>query len=301
MADYLADPCPEPSASAGVLRILIDRTPLHAMLEHPRLGGKRDEWSRSTALGSVVHALLLGKGAAYEVLDPKEYPNKDGKTPQKINAALKEAMDAAAKDGVTPIMLPDFDVARRMVDAAVRQIRHHDIGDIFNEPGQAEVTMAWLEGDTWCRAAIDWLPDDLHAQYNLKTSTSAHPDHFERRAMQLGYDFGAAHYEAGAEILFGQPVQTRFIVIETEPPYGLTVVELDGASRVFARRKRDAALRLWATCLRANDWPCYPSRVATVGLPQWHLFRQEEADVEGKWKPEMLKWMNDFYSGEAAE
>ena len=38
-ATYHADPCIEPSASSGILRLLMDRTPMHAHAAHPRLGG----------------------------------------------------------------------------------------------------------------------------------------------------------------------------------------------------------------------------------------------------------------------
>ena len=58
--EYHADPCPEPSLSASLIKTLLARSPLHAWHEHPRLNPnvvkeERKEYDR----GSAAHALLL--------------------------------------------------------------------------------------------------------------------------------------------------------------------------------------------------------------------------------------------------
>jgi len=37
----------------------------------------------------------------------------------------------------------------------------------------------------------------------------------------------------------------------------------------LAEKKINYALKLWATCLRNNDWPGYSKRVAYVEAPPW--------------------------------
>ena len=55
--EYHADPCPEPSLSASVARTLIDRSPLHAWMQHPRMAGQQDRESQATrmSLGTAAH------------------------------------------------------------------------------------------------------------------------------------------------------------------------------------------------------------------------------------------------------
>jgi hypothetical protein len=55
-ADYFADPCPEPSATQSVLKVLLDQSPAHARCEHPTPGpgwrGLQRRWARP----AIIHA-----------------------------------------------------------------------------------------------------------------------------------------------------------------------------------------------------------------------------------------------------
>jgi hypothetical protein len=63
LAEYLRDPAPEPSLSAGIGWTLLTRTPRHAWADHPRLGAMSEsKQSKEMDLGTVAHRLLLGKG-----------------------------------------------------------------------------------------------------------------------------------------------------------------------------------------------------------------------------------------------
>ncbi len=56
-AVYFADPAAQPSLTQSIAKILIEKSPLHAWHEHPRLGGKPDEpddtYSSARAIGSA--------------------------------------------------------------------------------------------------------------------------------------------------------------------------------------------------------------------------------------------------------
>lgn len=303
LAAYVADPCVTPSANAGVLRTLIDRSPAHARCKHPRLGAQPEPYRRDGALGTVVHAVLLGKGGEYAVIDPEDYPGKSGGIPEGwTNAAIRAARDAVMASGRTPILPKDMALAEAMAEAASAQLRRHAVGAVFERPGTAETTMLWQEHGVWCRGCIDWLPDDRHAYYDIKTTKSAHPDSFQRVAFGLGYDFSAAHYRAGLEALLELEVPARFVVIETEPPYALSVVELNAMALEYARRRRRAALKMWGACLAADDWPGYPGDVVEIEMPVWATYQQETRETSGQYDPSMLKMLLDMQdTREAAE
>jgi hypothetical protein len=281
MAEYLADPCPEPSLSAGIAHTLLERSPWHAYCAHPRLGAPEQDYRRDAAIGSVFHAAFLGVGADYVVVDCDDFRTK----------AAREARDEAVAGGKTPIKGADFATVEAMVEAATAQLDAHEIGNFTNRPGKAEQTLVWREGQVWCRSCQDWLPDDLEAEgaiYNVKTTTVAHPDVFTRRIFDLGYDLSAAHYLRGVEQLLGFEVVERFIVVERDPPYALSVIDLSPGALFMAEKRRAAAVTMWGECLRRGSWPGYPSRVCTVDLPPYREAQQTERELAGRYEPEML-------------
>ena len=79
--EYHADPCPEPSLSASVARTLIDRSPLHAWMQHPKLGGQQEEKPAARmSLGSAAHSVILqGNWDLYRVHRCRQLPHESGK------------------------------------------------------------------------------------------------------------------------------------------------------------------------------------------------------------------------------
>ena len=68
-ADYLGDPAPEPSVTAGILRELLSGTPRHVWESTPRLNAHAEPENKATFdLGSATHALFVGRGAALDVI-----------------------------------------------------------------------------------------------------------------------------------------------------------------------------------------------------------------------------------------
>lgn len=269
-AAYLRDPCPEPSLTASIAHMLVERSPAHAWHRYHADRAYR----RDAAIGTVFHALFLGSGGEYEVIDADDFRTK----------AAREARDVALEEGKTPIKAADFRLAEHMVEAADEQLEHHELGNFTNRPGNAEQTLIWREHNgIWCRARPDWMPDDLEAApyiVNVKTSTCAHPDVWIRRAYEAGYDLSAAHYCRGVRELLGHEVAELFVVVETEPPHGLSVIMLDGEAMALAEKKRAGAVRLWADVVR-GERPGYPTYVCHVGAPGYKAAQIEERAALG--------------------
>jgi hypothetical protein len=292
LAEYLADPAPDPSLSAGVAVRLLERSPWHAYCAHPRLGAPEQRYRRDGAIGTVFHAMFLGVGADYAVVDPTDYPSKDGNIPKGwTNKAIQDARDALIEDGKTPIFLNDFETVEAMVEAASVQLDRHEIGNFTNRPGKAEQTLLWQEGSVWCRSRPDWMPADLKAEpwiVNLKTSTCAHPDVWARLVFNTGYDLSAAHYIRSVEMTLGFEVVERFVVVETEPPHALSVIELSRNAMWMAEKRRSAAVEMWRACLERDSWPGYPRRVCTIDLPPYREAQQTEREIAGRYDPAYL-------------
>lgn len=290
---YHRDPCPEPSLSASVAKLLVSQSPLHAWTAHPRLNPawQPDESSKAQDIGTAAHALLLGVGRGMEVIKFKDY---------RSNAA-KDARDAAREAGKVPVLEDDADDVRAMVLSARQQLTAHEIGDVF-DCCKAEQTMIWREGPTWCRARIDCLPADFTGEGRVRlvdyktTSGSAEPDAFTSRLYGMDGDMQAAFYERGILKLYPavREVEFLFIAQETSPPYALSVLSLSNKALDQARERVEEAMQVWRSCMQADRWPGYPPRVCHVDPPGWTAKTHEERKILGTTPTGLLKVAMDW-------
>jgi hypothetical protein len=264
-----------PSLSSSIANVLLTRSPLHAWTNHPKLNPnyqKRDD--EKFDVGTIAHALLL---EGVSVVDVCDFPD------WRTNAA-KEARELSRSHGRIPLLGKQYDDVMGMVNAVALQLQ------AFGPPvpltgGKPEQTLVWTDPThgVACRARIDWLHDDYSTIDDLKTTTrSAHPDAWARNLYSYGCDVQAAFYVRGLKQLFPRVerdgVEWRWLVVETSPPYALSVVTPSPAVLELADAKVDTAMRLWAQCLETGIWPGYPTRVATAELPAWEEARWLERE-----------------------
>lgn len=301
-AEYLSDPAPEPSLSSSIAKIMLDRSPAHARLAHPRLGGQRNESTPEQDMGTLVHRLVLGKGA-----DVHPVPAGDWRT--KAARDERAAAKAAGKIAVLDRMAKEAGIAALEICAQFPALGVSLDGD--SEAGilwQEEVAVprlveavrrdpvlhaaavavtgmepTWTESPAiWCRAMLDHVTfrdGRLHV-YDLKTIYSAHPDDCTRSALKFGYDIQQAAYTRAAELAWPEyagRVVFSFLFCEVEPPYSVTVAQLDATMRERGRRRWAEAVETWSRCLHTDTWPSYTREPVTLQSPGWLLQRESEA------------------------
>lgn len=271
---YHSDPCEAPSLSASVANILVSASPAHARAAHPRLNSElvREEDAKFD-LGTAAHDLLLRGNDLIAECDFPDWRTKDAKI----------ARDEARAAGRLPL-LPDHAArVRQMVDAIRRQLETHTAQPPLFSAGAPEQMLVWEDDHgVTCRALLDWLRTDSSAIDDLKTTgASAAPFRWQKTMYGIGADVQVAFYERGVERLTGIRPLFRYVVVETYPPYALSVVDLAPSALAIGRDKVQKAIDLWAACLANDSWPAYDSRVASIDVPTWEelrwLERQEEA------------------------
>lgn len=272
-ADYHADRLVSaPTFSRSIAKLLVYRSPRHAWFAHPRLNPdyEADDLTKFD-LGKASHALLLGSGERFAVIEAADWRTK----------AAKEAREQALSAGLLPILAPHWPQVQNMARAVRAQLeQHQEAVDAFTR-GKPEQTMVWQEGGVWCRARLDWLPDGGRFFDDFKTTVNAAPGAWgDRVFFETGGDVQAALYRRGIRALglHRDPV-FRFVVAEVEPPHCLTVVQPTPAALDMADRKVQRALDLWRWCLEHNAWPGYPSRTCHVDPPPWHENRFLEMEA----------------------
>lgn len=276
-AEYHADPCPTPSLSASLAHTIVSKSPAHAWLQHPRLGGVPNEPTKATDKGTLVHALLLGDGPPISVIVADNYRTKDA----------QEARDQAYETGAIPVLEREVDEAVTVVRAIGWRL--DDLGIVLS--GQSELKLAWdYTTDSGavvaCRSMVDHLRVDEAVVYDLKTARSAQPAACGRSSAEHGYPIQAACYTHAVGCLVPDlvgRVRCEFIFAETEPPFAVTVARPDGMMMDLGYAQWERAAQTWADCLRTNVWPGYADRVVPLSVPAWAL--QEEALINGGFIP----------------
>lgn len=265
---YHADPCPVPSLSSGIARMLVERSPRHAWAAHLRLNTMQEPETVTPAMeeGTLLHALILGTAQEIVEVDADDWRGK---------AAQAERAEARGR-GAIAVLGWRMAELERCASAFREQLADHECAGALTA-GQPEATLVWRDGVDWCRARADWLPDDPRAPlYDLKTTAgSADPDTWER-ALRDKYAFQAAWYLRGARALGLRPAGMVFLVVETAAPHGLCAFQPDPSLMAMADERVSEALAVWRACLAANHWPGYPRRVCHVQAPPWMLAKHEE-------------------------
>ena len=273
--DYHADPCPEPSQSSSITKVLINETPAHAYQQHPRLNPdyRPKAGTKVMDTGSVCHALMAGDVESIVEIHHDDYRKKEA----------KEAKASAVADGNTPILSRQLDKARTIVEAAYNQLVGS--GSTLFGAGDSEVTIAHDNpAYGWQRIKIDWWSEDRLILADYKTSEgSASEAAFAKRAAQMDYDIQDAFYISVVEEVFpflAGRLRFVFVVQEMDPPYLLAVRELAESDRTVARRKVAIARRIWRDCLDSGKWPGYASGIERFVMPGWHQNAWLEREAE---------------------
>lgn len=275
--DYHADLLPgqgPPSLSASMAHLLLSRSPKHAWARHPRLNPDfvREEDAKFD-LGRAVHQVLLEGNKNIVVVEENDWRK----------AAAKEAREQAWSLHMTALLSKDWERVLEMVEAVVAQLAEVDVDPIpLVSFGQPEATLSWEEPNgVHCRCRIDWLHDGNRAISDLKTTkASANPEAWCRSTLwSIGADIQVAAYTRAVEVVHGVTPEFTYVVVETEPPFALSLISLAPSALEIGRAKWETAVEIWGRCLDEDDWPSYPTRVAYAELPTWEEARWLEREA----------------------
>lgn len=263
---YHADPSEHPSLSASIAHILCTQSPRHAWTAHPKLN---PHWARTDDqkfdVGTVAHAMILeGRDIVY-VIYADDWRTK----------VAKEEREYARSLGKIPLLARHRDEVYAMVDAVRAQLDTHGATPALFADGKPEQTLLWEEDGVACKARLDWLRDDMATIDDLKTTSwSANPAAYSRSLFGVGGDVQAAFYLRGLRQLTSAEASFRWVVVETSPPYALSVITPGSDVLALGEAKVEWAIRRWGELLALDgEWPAYPTEVATAEMPAWEETR----------------------------
>ena len=261
-ADYHADPVPGGSlSSSGARKLLPPSCPARFRYEqdHPV---HKDVFD----FGTAAHRMVLGTGPEIVIVDADDWRTK----------AAKEAQAEARQAGKCPLLIADW---ARVADMA-QALRTHPLASalLCREDVQTEQSLFWQDDDSgiWRRARLDAARRGgrlLISDY--KTARSAEPGQFARSAASYGYHQQAAWYLDAVAAVLGEDAAFLFVVQEKEPPYLVTVCELDGPALEAGRARNRQAIERYRDCCEAGVWPGYSTDIELISLPPWAARTEE--------------------------
>lgn len=257
--DYVYDRVTDvPTLSSSVASILIDRSPAHARIAHPRFNPAvmlEREFSAAANFGSAVHAMVFG-GPHIVSIDADDWRKKEA----------KELRDRTLLDGGIPLLRAD---ALRASDCAA--VAGRVVADLTRQAFAFENTILFKVGQTLCRCRPDAMTEDRRLILDLKvTGTNARESN--RQFFSQGYDLQAAFLERGADSLDEDGIGKReviYLFVESEPPFGYQLLEVSEGTLSIARKKMNAAVNMWTRCLKENRWPAYQSSRTLTQRPSY--------------------------------
>ncbi|MFE3081742.1 PD-(D/E)XK nuclease-like domain-containing protein [Nocardia tengchongensis] len=255
---YHGDPA---SISSSQLRRLLAVTPHRWRYEcdHPKPPSGEMEF------GTAVHTIAFGVGAqpvnsGYQLWNSKE-------------AKARVAEIRAA--GSIPMRPREFEAAH----TAANNLRAHPEAARLLASGQPELS-AWApdpETGVMLRVRADWVHwtgPTTAVIGDGKTSSEPGPDEFQWSVDKFGYHRQQALYQKVFALL---GIQTAFVflVVCTDPPYEVYVVELPDRAIELGERDNARALAIYAHCLATGEWPTHHLGIREIDLPA-RAYKREE-------------------------
>ena len=245
LTDYHGDICDAPSLSSSMARTLINECPafLHAnSYLNPNFTPEPKEHFE---FGTASHLMFLEPDLLAEHLEVIDAPDWRKKDAQMARAA-------ARTNGKVPMLIGQMAELETMRAALFA----HSIAPQAFVGGQAEMSAFFRDDNVWLKARPDYVRHDSLVDY--KTSTSANPKEFARRAFALGYHQQAAWYLDVLNAATGEVRNDFWFVVQAKvAPYLVTVARFDDNAIEAGRALNRKAIDAFKRCVDTGVWPGY--------------------------------------------
>ncbi len=275
------------AANSSGLKTLLERSPAH-------VHGSEPKSSPSLAMGTPVHSAVLepktlatdyvvapnvsrntnaGKAELVAwmcevvgVEPPISNQKAEGRRLDEQIALLQPILD---DKGLTLITAQQHEQAQVIAKA----VHAHPVAGPLLWDVEAEVTLLANDPRTGqlVKVRADALKTSNDLILDLKTAENASFNAFARAAGRYQYHLQAALYRWVYSWVIGRTPGFIHIVVETAPPYGVMVYDLDGEAILHGEARARTALNRWAECERSGHWPSYTPEIVSLSLPKWSL------------------------------
>lgn len=226
----------------------------------------------SLEFGTALHAALLEpeRFAETYIVSPKfDRRTKEGKADA---AAWEEAHKGAVS--------VDEAELKKLLGMQKAVLEHSGAKKLLSKC-YVEMSYFWTDEDTGfqCRVRPDVLAlddqGDVIAAIDVKSTSNASKDKFQKSVMDYGYDLNAAFYSDAIERAIGRRVPYYFLAVESAEPYGVALYKAGQSMLDVGRDKYRSALQLLQWCRENDRWPSYQpfGEYEDLEIPEWYARR----------------------------
>ena len=239
---------------------LISRSPAHYYYAQKR------EPTRAMAIGTAIHtALLEPERFEREYLLLKDVADRrasEYKQAIKVHAPenVLVSTEAANVAGMQESVFSQTEAA-----AALRAEGWRELSAFVECP----------ETGVILRARYDLLTSDGIA-YDLKKTRDARRSEFEKSVYNYRYHVQDAHYSRVFELITGELLQFKFLVVEETAPNTAAVYELDQLAKEVGKFYAMRDLRTYAQCKKTGEWPHPDSGDGIISISNWAVLQYED-------------------------
>lgn len=270
-------PCPEPgvygrdvlsmeqylalqAVRAGLLKDVLDRTPLYAASRRwVKKGG-----TEATERGTAVHLAIL-EPERFDLVYGRLSPDYDGRT-----SAGKSEKALLVSRGLHPLKAETWEACVRLRERAwsIPLVRS------LLEQAETESTAVWEteHAGIFGAARADVLAREAETVVDLKTTGDASPWAFGRSAAENGYHLSAPWYLDGFTAAGCRVRYWWMLALEADDDaghYDVALYALDDLVVARARERMKRALDAWARCHEGAVAPGYVPNIVPLPLPAW--------------------------------
>ena len=226
----------------------------------------------SLEFGTALHAALLEpqRFAETYIVSPKfDRRTKEGKA------------DAAAWEEAHKGAVSVDEAELKKLQGMQKAVLEHSGAKKLLSKCYVEMSYFWTDEDTGfqCRVRPDVLAlddqGDVIAAIDVKSTSNASKDKFQKSVMDYGYDLNAAFYSDAIERAIGRRVPYYFLAVESAEPYGVALYKAGQSMLDVGRDKYRSALQLLQWCRENDRWPSYQpfGEYEDLEIPEWYARR----------------------------
>ena len=266
---YHSDPCPLPSLSSSLAKIIVSETPRKAWLAHPRLNPDfAPEISDKFDFGTAVHDALSSGGKRIAVVEGfLDWKKKEA----------QDRRDELRARGLTPLLEHQFADVETLVERTRADLERRNV-----TLGAQEAVFIAQDRGVWLRSMMDafdppWISDFKTTSTNLASDAAV-----ANMIVDYGYDLQSAFYLHVAGLVFPEwagRLKFRLLFVEKQEPFGLRIIEADATMLEMGRRKMEHAIGLWQQCTASGRWPHLEHLPRTVPYPSFQESRWLERET----------------------
>jgi hypothetical protein len=226
---------------------------------------RKFEPSREMLIGTAVHeAVLEGKSPSYIV------------RPADLDLRTKEGKEWKAKNIGKEIMSPDEDSAVRNAIKAVRESA--DAQYLLKLCKQREVGIIQNYNGLDIKGRLDAHGNDEAGKaiiLDFKTTSSADPEEFGRKAFGLRYPMQTAWYQSllALELGLEEPPAYFWLTVETQEPFDVVIYQPSEEAMEIGRAQMQYCVETYKACIASGKWPGYSKGILQLEVPSWERKR----------------------------